>query len=129
MRDIGAARLRPGLRRRFPANRCATRPTTAPLRELFNWYKLKRRPFIRVLFQLSRFNFADVDSDLIGTIYNTYVEWEEKRQQGQYRTPLSPDHPNYALFTRLNPLLIPLQTVYENCIVGLYSRRLEYTIC
>ena len=56
-------------------------------RELFNWYKLKRKPFIRVLFQLSRFNFADVDSDLIGTIYNTYVEREEKKQKGQYYTP------------------------------------------
>ncbi len=56
-------------------------------RELFNWYRLQRRPFIRVLYQLSRFNFADVDSDLIGTIYNTYVEREEKKQKGQYYTP------------------------------------------
>lgn len=56
-------------------------------RELFNWYALDRRRFVRVLYQLSRFNFADVDSDLIGTIYNTYVERKEKKQKGQYYTP------------------------------------------
>ena len=56
-------------------------------RELFNWYALDRLRFIRVLHQLSRFNFADVDSDLIGTIYNTYVERPEKKQKGQYYTP------------------------------------------
>ncbi len=56
-------------------------------RELFNWYSLDRLRFIRVLHQLSRFNFADVDSDLIGTVYNTYVERKEKKQKGQYYTP------------------------------------------
>ena len=56
-------------------------------RELFNWYGLTRLRFVRVLYQLSRFNFADVDSDLIGTIYNTYVERPEKKQKGQYYTP------------------------------------------
>ena len=58
-------------------------------RELFNWYSLDRTRFIRVLHQLSRFDFADVDSDLIGTIYNTYVERPEKKQKGQYYTPRS----------------------------------------
>jgi type I restriction-modification system DNA methylase subunit len=56
-------------------------------RELFNWYTLTRLRFVRVLYQLSRFNFADVDSDLIGTIYNTYVDRPEKKQKGQYYTP------------------------------------------
>ncbi len=56
-------------------------------RELFNWYSLNRVRFVRVLAQLSRFNFADVDSDLIGAIYNTYVGRPEKKQKGQYYTP------------------------------------------
>lgn len=56
-------------------------------RELFNWYTLSRLRFIRVLRQLNRYQFADVDSDLIGTIYNTYVERPEKKQKGQYYTP------------------------------------------
>lgn len=56
-------------------------------RELFNWYQLDKKRFILTLYQLSRFNFADVDSDIIGTIYNTYVNREEKRNKGQYYTP------------------------------------------
>src|SRR5579883_363759 len=56
-------------------------------RELFNWYQLDKKRFILTLYQLGRFNFADVDSDIIGTIYNTYVNREEKRNKGQYYTP------------------------------------------
>src|SRR5581483_6738177 len=56
-------------------------------RELFNWYELNEERFIKTLYQLSRFNFSHVDSDIIGTIYNTYVNREEKRNKGQYYTP------------------------------------------
>lgn len=56
-------------------------------RELFNWYQLDKKRFILSLYQLGRFNFADVDADIIGTIYNTYVKREEKRHKGQYYTP------------------------------------------
>ncbi len=58
-------------------------------RELFNWYHLDREHFIMALHRLSRFNFAGVDSDIIGTIYNTYVSRKEKREKGQYYTPLA----------------------------------------
>ncbi len=56
-------------------------------RELFNWYQLDKERFIMTLYQLGRFNFAEVDSDIIGTIYNTYVNREEKCNKGQYYTP------------------------------------------
>lgn len=56
-------------------------------RELFNWYRLDRQHFIMALHRLSRFDFAGVDSDIIGTIYNTYVNRKEKREKGQYYTP------------------------------------------
>ncbi len=56
-------------------------------RELFNWYRLDRSHFVMALHRLSRFNFAGVDSDIIGTIYNTYVNRKEKRDKGQYYTP------------------------------------------
>lgn len=46
-------------------------------RELFNWYQLDRERFILSLYQLSRFDFAEVDSDIIGTVYNTYVNRAE----------------------------------------------------
>ncbi len=56
-------------------------------RELFNWYYLDKQHFVMALHQLSRFNFERVDSDIIGTIYNTYVSHKEKRDKGQYYTP------------------------------------------
>src|SRR5712692_761451 len=56
-------------------------------RELFNWYRLDRQHFVMALHRLSRFDFAGVDSDIIGTIYNTYVNRKEKREKGQYYTP------------------------------------------
>jgi type I restriction enzyme M protein len=64
-------------------------------RELFNWYKLDKKRFILTLYQLGRFNFAHVDADIIGTIYNTYVNREEKRNKGQYYTP--PEIVHYIL--------------------------------
>ncbi len=66
-------------------------------RELFNWYHLDRQRLVMALHQLSRFNFAGVDSDIIGTIYNTYVNRKEKREKGQYYTP--PAIVNYILDT------------------------------
>ena len=56
-------------------------------RELFNWYRLDRRRLMMALHQLSRFNFAGVDSDIVGTIYNTYVKRNEKKEKGQFYTP------------------------------------------
>lgn len=64
-------------------------------RELFNWYRLDRQHFIMALHRLSHFNFEGVDSDIIGTIYNTYVNRKEKREKGQYYTP--PAIVNYIL--------------------------------
>ncbi len=56
-------------------------------RELFNWYALDRPRLIQTLYQLSRFNFADVDADIVGTVYNNYVGRKEKKKKGQYYTP------------------------------------------
>ncbi|MBD2503316.1 N-6 DNA methylase [Anabaena azotica] len=64
-------------------------------RELFNWYELDKQQLIMTLHQLSRFNFAGVDSDIVGTVYNTYVNRKEKREKGQYYTP--PEIVNYIL--------------------------------
>ena len=52
-------------------------------RELFNWYQLNEQQLIMTLHQLSRFNFAGVDSDIVGTVYNTYVSRKEKKEKGQ----------------------------------------------
>ena len=64
-------------------------------RDLFNWYELDQSRLIMAFYQLSRFNFAGVDSDIVGAIYNTYVSRKEKREKGQYYTP--PAIVNYIL--------------------------------
>ena len=56
-------------------------------RELFNWYRLERPLLLLTLHQLSRFDFAQVHSDILGTIYGTYVDRKEKKKKGQYYTP------------------------------------------
>lgn len=56
-------------------------------RELFNWYQLGETGLLEALSRLAKYDFADVDSDLLGTVYNAYVERHEKKKQGQYYTP------------------------------------------
>jgi type I restriction enzyme M protein len=64
-------------------------------RELFNWFVLDRRQLVMTLHQLSRFDFAGVDSDIVGTVYSTYINRKEKKEKGQYYTP--PEIVNYIL--------------------------------
>ncbi|NJL90223.1 MAG: N-6 DNA methylase [Coleofasciculaceae cyanobacterium SM2_1_6] len=56
-------------------------------RELFNWFLLDQRQLVMTLHKLSKFNFAGVDSDIVGTVYSTYVNRKEKKEKGQYYTP------------------------------------------
>ncbi len=64
-------------------------------RELFNWFLLDQQQLVMTLHQLSRFNFAGVDSDIVGTVYSTYVNRKEKKEKGQYYTP--PEIVDYIL--------------------------------
>ena len=48
-------------------------------RELFNWYQLGETALLEALSRLAKYDFADVDSDLLGTVYNAYVERHEKK--------------------------------------------------
>lgn len=57
-------------------------------RELFNWYQLGETALLEALSRLAKYDFAQVDSDLLGTVYNAYVERHEKKKQGQYYTPI-----------------------------------------
>ncbi|MBX0326442.1 N-6 DNA methylase [Oscillochloris sp. ZM17-4] len=56
-------------------------------REVFNWYKLDKDQLLMALHRLSRFDFAGVNADIVGTIYNTYVDRKAKKEKGQYYTP------------------------------------------
>jgi type I restriction enzyme M protein len=57
-------------------------------RELFNWYHLSEVGLLEALSRLAKYDFALIDSDLLGTVYNAYVERHEKKKQGQYYTPV-----------------------------------------
>ncbi len=56
-------------------------------RDLFNWYTLDRERLVRALHRLNRFNFAGVDSDIVGAIYSTYLGRKQRKEKGQYYTP------------------------------------------
>lgn len=56
-------------------------------RELFNWYQMDEGALLEALSRLAKYDFAQVDSDLLGTVYNAYVLRHEKKKQGQYYTP------------------------------------------
>lgn len=56
-------------------------------RDLFNWYTLDRERLIRALHRLNRFDFAGVDSDIVGAIYGTYLGRKQRKEKGQYYTP------------------------------------------
>ena len=56
-------------------------------RDLFNWYTLDRERLVRALHRLNRFDFAGVDSDIVGTIYSTYLSRKQRKEKGQYYTP------------------------------------------
>lgn len=43
--------------------------------------------FIEVLFELSKINFAEIDFDLIGDLYEHYLNLEDRKEKGQYYTP------------------------------------------
>lgn len=42
---------------------------------------------INVLFELSKINFAEINFDLIGDLYEHYLNEDERKEKGQYYTP------------------------------------------
>ena len=43
--------------------------------------------FIEVLFELSKINFAEINFDLIGDLYEHYLNLDDRKEKGQYYTP------------------------------------------
>ncbi len=57
------------------------------MRDIFDWYEWEDDSIVRVFYHLNRFDFKDVGSDLIGKIYEQYVDIIERRNKGQFYTP------------------------------------------
>jgi len=43
--------------------------------------------FIEALFELSKINFAEINFDLIGDLYEHYLNLDDRKEKGQYYTP------------------------------------------
>ncbi len=54
----------------------------------YNFQITKDEPLlISVLFELSKINFAEINFDLIGDLYEHYLNEDERKEKGQYYTP------------------------------------------
>ncbi|WP_158934067.1 class I SAM-dependent DNA methyltransferase [Burkholderia sp. S171] len=56
-------------------------------RTVLDWYTPDRNAVVRVLHTLAGFNLRDINRDIIGAVYNQYVEAKHKHESGMYFTP------------------------------------------
>lgn len=63
--------------------------------DVFDWYTWEEEAIVRLFWVLNRFDFAQVSADLIGRIYEQYVDELERKRKGQFYTP--PQVVNYIL--------------------------------
>ena len=56
-------------------------------RDIFDWYTWEEETIVRLFWVLNRFDFAQVSADLIGRIYEQYVDELERKRKGQFYTP------------------------------------------
>ena len=55
-------------------------------RTVLDWYTPDRNAVIRVLHKLAGFDLRSINRDIIGTVYNQYVEGKHKHESGMYFT-------------------------------------------
>lgn len=55
--------------------------------DIFDWYMPDSETILRILFALNRYNFAKVDRDVLGKLYERYLEHEERKRLGEFYTP------------------------------------------
>jgi hypothetical protein len=54
---------------------------------VFDWYTWEEETIVRLLRLLNDYDFAEVSADLIGRIYEQYVDELERKRKGQFYTP------------------------------------------
>lgn len=54
---------------------------------IFDWYQPDRNSVIRVLHVLAGYDLKKINRDIIGSVYNQYVESKHKKESGLYYTP------------------------------------------
>jgi len=53
----------------------------------YTWYYPGDKPLIDVLYEFSHFNLGKLNADILGTIYEEYVDRVDRKNKGQYYTP------------------------------------------
>ena len=53
----------------------------------YSWYKPSNEVLINTLYELSNFNLGKLNRDVLGTIYEEYIDRVDKKRKGQYYTP------------------------------------------
>jgi len=54
---------------------------------IFDWYIPQSETVLRILFVFNRYNFKEVDRDVLGKLYERYLDYEERKRLGQFYTP------------------------------------------
>jgi len=55
--------------------------------DIFDWYIPDSETILHILFTLNRYNFARVDRDVLGKLYERYLEPGERKRLGEFYTP------------------------------------------
>ncbi|MDO8735248.1 MAG: N-6 DNA methylase, partial [Elusimicrobiota bacterium] len=53
----------------------------------YTWYEPTDNILIDVLYEFSQFNFSKLSTDVLGTVYEEYVDRTDRKNKGQYYTP------------------------------------------
>ena len=53
----------------------------------YTWYEPSDDTLIEALYELSNFNLGKLNQDVLGAIYEEYIDKVDKKQKGQYYTP------------------------------------------
>jgi len=53
----------------------------------YSWYKPSNEALINTLYEFSNFNLGKLNRDVLGTIYEEYIDRVDKKRKGQYYTP------------------------------------------
>jgi len=53
----------------------------------YSWYEPSEDVLVDVLYEFSQFNFGKLNVDVLGTVYEEYVDRTDRKNKGQYYTP------------------------------------------
>ncbi len=53
----------------------------------YSWYTPEQETLTEVLYELSKYNLGKLNTDVLGTVYEEYVERIDRKNKGQYYTP------------------------------------------